>query len=172
MKPWRKRVLAAAIGVCLATCAFPIFVLTMVLITVYAQTMQAHGVGHVWVPDLPLDPACPRFQDGLHVTSDVEDRVEPLRRADSGRWGIDALAEFGSWAEKRRVTFDGSTLGGRIHASYDTDYGFYVGSIGGESKAHLHDDTLCFDLIVVRGDGSNRRERWQGEMKLPREDSD
>lgn len=51
MKPWRKRVLAAAIGVSLATCSIPIFGLTLVLVMAYAEKTQTHaGVGHVWVP--------------------------------------------------------------------------------------------------------------------------
>lgn len=168
MSPSRKSRLAAAIGVTLAACAAPAHDQAVRSEEVMGSP-ESLGVGLFWTRDPPSDPPCPRFQDGLHVSSDeLGERIEPLVRADSGRHGLVAFAEYGYWAEKKWVTVvNAGPAGGRVQAAHDTDYGFYVGSLASEVSAHLHGDALCFDFTVIRGD-SLRFERWRGELRLPK----
>ena len=116
-------------------------------------------------PEGGAETSCPRFADGLHVTSSAVagEVIEPLLRWE--RDYDDARAEYsGHWAEKRWLkVIDGSIT----EVGYDTDYGDFAGALIGEPQVHRHDRWLCFELAVVRGDGSAFEERWRGEILLP-----
>lgn len=53
-----------------------------------------------------------------------------------------------------------------VQAAAFTDYGTFQVAIDSlHSKAHLHDDRICFDLSIEILDGGSSRERWQGTLR-------
>jgi hypothetical protein len=126
--------------------------------------------GDLVIGEAPAVPSCAPT-GGLNVSDSVgREMFEPLVREERGALDRMVFGEFsGHWAEKRSLVFVRGGHDKALHAqaAFDTDYGFFLGSVHG-GTVHEHDDVLCFDLAVSRLDGSGQEERWRGRLELPR----
>jgi hypothetical protein len=123
-----------------------------------------------WLP-------CPSSSPEMLLTVDVRGRPleEPRVEFELGTRLQDetVFATYGRPGGDRRSTFfiikKAPVLRApfiTVDARFDTHYGDYVVIVNeARSDVHVHEDELCFDLTVERGD-TFAKERWQGRLSL------
>lgn len=71
------------------------------------------------------------------------------------------------WAEKRIVEIERTGGSAQVVVHFETDYGDFSGEVEtAASKIWTCMGTLCFELSIVRLDGSKAHEKWAGRMLL------
>ena len=113
---------------------------------------------------------CPESLRSLVVTlpGEEDSRNVPLVSMEIGSHGTTAFAKYSeTWSESRSIFIVLDDKRALVEARWDTDYGSFVGKIlEQDSSVHLQNQAVCFDLTLVRMDGSNEVEQWLGTIPL------
>ena len=133
-----------------------------------AQLGSFANLGHLPIEDSPEPcPATAQLDISIH---DVNEFTLNATRNDLSTDKI-GFAEFLDLDDNQRrsvvaiVQNNGRSV--YVQAALFTDTGAYIAAVDDAlSKAHIHENTLCFDITLERLDGSGGTETWKGQLEL------